>query len=426
MHGWLCAVCSLLLVSTAYAQSAQSTVKCVITGHAIDAHHVPVGGVKILLQSADKKSVSSTLTDATGAYRFAVVSGPYTVRAESDGKGDASAAPVTASPDKIANVDLILQPKVAVEPQFFDEPQFTVAGVTDNTYRGGHGPDTVLRSAETLSKETASLSTVNETSGDPVKTVQKLQRAAEADPSEAHLFDWGTELLVHRAPNPATHVFTKGVALFPQSVRMQLGLATALYAAGSYTRAAEQFFKATDRHPSEPGPYLFLSKVQAHEITGSAGYEERMERFVRLQPDNALANYFYAVSVWNRRSGIEDIKAQSEVCSALARAIAINPHLSPAFLQLGVVYAEQRKYADAIRAYRQAIEADADLEEAHYRLSEAYRLTGDRGHAAEELEIYNKLAKASAEKLERERRAIQQFVIALRSQGPTPQTGQPQ
>src|SRR5258708_15143702 len=43
-------------------------------------------------------------------------------------------------------------------PEFFDEPQFTVAGVTQATNSGGHGSDTVLRNTEALAKATISLS----------------------------------------------------------------------------------------------------------------------------------------------------------------------------------------------------------------------------------------------------------------------------
>jgi len=46
----------------------------------------------------------------------------------------------------------------APAPEFFDEPQFTVAGVTQATNSGGHGSDTVLRTTEALAKATVSLS----------------------------------------------------------------------------------------------------------------------------------------------------------------------------------------------------------------------------------------------------------------------------
>ena len=197
---------------------------------------------------------------------------------------------------------------------------------------------------------------------------------------------------------------------------MLLGLASACYAVGSYEQAAEYIFKASDLHPDEPKPYLFLGKVQRREITESTGYKERLERFARLQPDNALANYYFAVCLWNRRQELDAAQVSLNVLDLLKKALTIDPHLAAAYLQLGIVASDERKYRDAITAYRNAITADPDLEEAHYRLSEAYARTGDRLKAQQELALYQKLSKASADKLERERHETQQFVMTLRNQ----------
>src|SRR5580704_12771287 len=94
---------------------------------------------------------------------------------------------------------------------YFDEPNFIVAGVADPSARGGHGSDPVLRSAEALTKETAALRTGDATNdNNPVEAARAYQRAAELDPSESNLFDWGTELLTHRAADQAVEVFSKG------------------------------------------------------------------------------------------------------------------------------------------------------------------------------------------------------------------------
>ena len=184
------------------------------------------------------------------------------------------------------------------------------------------------------------------------------------------------------------------------------------------SNAAPCFFAAADFAPGDPDPYLFLGKVRARQITESAGYEERMARFARLQPENALANYYLAVTIWNRRRGPEDAESFTKAHALLEKSIALDSRLGPAYLQLGILYAEERRYPEAIRAYQQAINANAGLEEAHYRLSEAYRATGDRLRAEQETALYNRLSKQSAEEAERERREVQQFVIALRGQKP--------
>jgi tetratricopeptide (TPR) repeat protein len=369
----------LFLVPPAFAQLEM------LTGKAFDSRHAPIPGVKVTLQRSGQKDILTTETDSAGVYRFSSVPvGEYSVHAESK-EGDATVDPVKI--DKAITLDLVLQ------PPFFDEPQFTVAGVTDNTYRGGHGADTILRSTETLTKATVSLGSPERSSGNPLEAVKELQRAAELNPSEVNLFDWGTELLSHRAPQPAVEVFTKGVRLYPKSVRMILGLASSYYAAGSYEQATHCFFQATDLNPEDAEPYLFLAKVQAREITESDGYKERLARFLQLHPDNAQANYYAGL---------------------FQKAIALDPHFALAYLQLGVSYARDGRYTEAIGAYRKAIAETPGLEEAHFRLSEAYRLTGDKNLAQQELAIYNRLSKESAEKLEQERRETRQFLIELK------------
>ncbi len=432
MIRWCAAVLFLLWAPNAWAQESLPSASGVITGSVLDAQHHAVAAAKVILERTGAPDVITAQTDSNGMYRMSLPAGTYSVRVEGKG-GKSAAGPVTLSPSKVATLDLILQPSASADLPFFDEPTFTVAGVKDNTYRGGHGSDAVLRSAEALTQETASLAKAtpagddpnralaerNERAGHPLEAAREFQRAAELNPSEPNLYDWGTELLTHRAPEAAAEVFSKGVRLFPQSVRMMLGLATAWYTAGSYDKAGMWFYKATDLDPGDPAPYLFLGKVQAREIAESPEYQQRMARFVQLHPESALAHYYNAVTVWSRSGGPEDLEASRKARALLEKAIALDPRLALAYLQLGIVNATEQKYSDAIREYRKAIELSPALEEAHYRLSAAYRLTGEQAKAEEELAIYNRQSKLSAEALERERSEIQQFIVNLKDHGRT-------
>src|SRR6202011_3152877 len=52
------------------------------------------------------------------------------------------------------------------------------------------------------------LADVEEKLNDPVEAVRQYQLAAGLDPSEANLFDWAAEMLMHHAPEPAIAVLT--------------------------------------------------------------------------------------------------------------------------------------------------------------------------------------------------------------------------
>jgi tetratricopeptide (TPR) repeat protein len=328
---------------------------------------------------------------------------------------------------------------LAGRPEFFDEPHFTVAGVTDTTNLGGHGSDTIVRNREALAQATASLkkeplnktddeagrhhslADADERRGDPLEAVREYQRAAELNPSESNLFDWGAELLMHRAAEPALEVFTKGNRMFPRSVRMLTGLGAAWYARGSYEQAVQRLCEASDLNPDDPEPYLFLGKMQAVQTTQSEALTERLGRFARLQPENALANYYYAVSLWKRRKSPEDVADLAQVTSLLEKAVRLDPKLGPGYLQLGVLYSERKDFLNAILAYQQAIAATPRLEEAHYRLAQAYRQVGEASKAQAELQLYEQISKEKEEELEHRRHELQQFVYQLRDQTPASQ-----
>jgi len=401
---WVAPLATLAL----FAQYENSSLQ----GFVRDSQDKPVAAATVQLKIAGQ--TFTALTDAQGNYRFGPLrAGSYTLHASEAGLGEADLGPFSLEQQESKKIDLVL--KSSAKPQFFDEPTFIVAGVTDPSLRGGHGSDPVLRSAETLAKSTASLRTgpsvadAAEKQGKALEAAREFQRVAELEPTETHLFDWGAELLIHRAADQAVEVFSRGNRLFPRSTRMLLGLAVALYSRGSYDQSVLRFFEAADLNPSDPAPYLFLGKVSSGAVTESPGYAERLRRFASLQPENAWANYYYAASLWKRRAA-----ASPKVQSLLERAVRLDPHLGAAYLQLGIVFAERGNLQRAISAYQSAIDASPPMEEAHYRLAQAYRKTGEPAKAQKEIELYQQLSKQSAQELERERAEIQQFVFELR------------
>jgi tetratricopeptide (TPR) repeat protein len=257
---------------------------------------------------------------------------------------------------------------------------------------------------------------VEENRRHPLQAAREYERAARLDPSESNLFDWGAELLLHRAAEPAIQVFSRGHRLFPNSVRMLLGLGAAWFAQGSYDRAALYLCQASDLDPANPHPYLFLGKIQEVEASPSDDIWAKLARFVRLRPEDAQANYYYALSLWKKAKAKGDSSSSSQVGSLLQKAAQLDPGFGAAYLQLGILQAEQRRYPEAISSYQRAIAADPRTPDAHYRLAQAYIRTGDQAKARAELQLYDRLAQEKAQQAERERSHMQQFVYTLRGQ----------
>ncbi len=487
---WVSVVAAMLV--PAEAQPSDTTGSALVHGYVRDTSHRALANATVILvhgtfEQASASPTETTHTDWEGHYRFAALrAGTYTLRAEMTGYAGTTAGSRNIAPNETTEIDLYLPPTKASElpgappatpaaakpaaqaPEFFDEPQFTVAGVTQATSAGGHGSDAVLRTTEALARATVSLSKeaaspspaisaatesslrdalarspkdaelhhrlgdVEEGLGKPLEAVREFQRAAELDPSELHLFDWGTELLTHRALEPATEVFTKGNHLFPKSARMLVALGVAWYARGSYDQANQCLVTASDLAPDDPTPYLFLGKMQSVETAPSELSLARLERFAQLQPDNALANYYYALSLWKQAASASDNGRErwARVEALLLNAVRLDPKLGAAQLQLGILYAERSDFSRAISAYQTAIEVSQEevegqhanpqieetLEEAHYRLAQAYLRTGDKAQAKEQLQLHDQLSKKRKEEVERERREIQEFVISLQNE----------
>jgi tetratricopeptide (TPR) repeat protein len=520
------------------ADSQSDSATATLHGVVRDSLNRPVTGAVVCLQGQNPQ-VLEVRTDSAGAYVFPEIRrGNYRVRAEMPGYISASSRPFILESKESKAIDLTLdavKPEAAklpdARPEFFDEPHFNVAGVTDTTNLGGHGGDTIVRNREALAQETAArgkpslssapldssrtamensmrdvatrrpedfsanfrlgkllvedtkpqeglpylerayrlnpsdidnaaemalaraetgdyvqarsdvrallavpdeshqqnaelhhlLAESDEKLGDPLEAVREYQRAAELSPSETNLFDWGAELLLHHAAEPAIEVFAKGHRSFPRSVRMLDGLGAAWYSNGSYEEAVRNFCAASDLNPDDANPYLLMGEMQAAETTASPEIEERLARFVRLQPRNAWADYYYAVSLRQRWSSPDQAIDVDQVKSLLQTAIQLDPKLGVACLQLGILYSEQKNFPQAIFTLQKAIEVNPQLEKAHYRLAQIYRLQGETAKVQSELQAYERITREKNDEAGRQRHELQQFVYELGNRTPASQ-----
>ena len=464
---WFAGILSFAITMRPAQLSAQSNEEsgAVIEGIVCDSRNEPIAGAAVSLDDANAKHALIASTDSRGHFRFEMLSaGTYVFHTKKEGYGEEVKGPFVLQPHETKSINVVLRKSKTATAndsshafEFSDEPKFTVAGVTDTTSMGGHGSERVMRNSDALVKDTASLAQaasgqpetvshtredlgpreaklrallaqndsadlhaqladIEENEGHSLGAVREYQRAAEMQPSEEHLFAWGAELLLHRAFEPSVEVFSKGRKLYPDSARMMLGLGAAKYAQGSMEDAGQIVMAACDLHPADATPYLFLGRLQETENSIPPGWTVRMKRFVMLHPKSAMAHYLYAVALEKQEGGQENFET---IETQLQAALKLDPSLGDAYLQLGILLSQRKDYAGAIVALQKAIETTLLPDEAHYRLADVYRRTGEIEKAAKEADLFKQCSEKKQQDAERERHEIQRFVYTLKSPSPT-------
>jgi tetratricopeptide (TPR) repeat protein len=489
-----CAILLSLSVTSAYlssltirAQQASPSPQAVITldGHIRNESGKAVPDATVFVTATGDTLIVKTKSNADGSFRVILnKAGTYRIEAEKTGVGSAAVEASRLELGDAKRCDLMLSPtrnapasSSASRPtaggfEFNDEPNFTVAGVTDWSNAGLHGSDARARTSDALTKETVALNGAAEKSvpassnaaydlaieyrekgdfvraraearkslaasdtadghrllgelderlGDSLEAVREFELAVRMDPSEQNYFAWGTELLLHKAAQPAAEVFAKGSSVHPNSARLLAGLGVALYVAGSYDEAARRLCAASDLKPADRAPYLFLGEIEKSSPAHFTCSKERFARFVREQPENALANYYYAISLWKGKRDLQNQPGSQETEQLLEKAIKLDSKLTDAYVQLGVLRAARGDFAAAIENYKRALAVDPGSSDAHYRLGLAYKRTGEDAKARQELDAYQRARNLESASAARQRREMKQFSIIFKDPSATPE-----
>jgi tetratricopeptide (TPR) repeat protein len=462
-----------MLMPLAMAQTPP-TPALVVEGTVCDANGKPVANAEVRLEEPGKPGVIAQ-TDSSGAFAISVLDrGSYTIVADKSGLHSLSrAVPLIPSGER-KHFDLVLDqrgmasaaptaPSTSSPMEFADQPNFTVAGVIDWTAVGGHGSDATLRTSEALARETLTLKPqgdatsahsdgassasndradlertreavkrllaqretaelhlqlgeLDEKLADPLAAVREYEQAVRLEASEQNYFAWGSELLLHRAVWQAAEVFANGAKAYPGSARMLTALGTSLFASARYDEAALRICEASDLAPADAEPYLIMGKIEMAAPSPLPCVEERLARFVKQQPNDALANYFYAMAIRKRQEVPPSPHDEQEVEALLNSAVTIDTKCADAYLQLGLLHFSRRDYNKAIFYYTEAIAAVPELGEAHYRLGVAYDRIGEADKAKQEFQLHDEIEKAQLEAIERQRREVKQFLVVLQGQ----------
>jgi tetratricopeptide (TPR) repeat protein len=317
--------------------------------------------------------------------------------------------------------------KIAEAAPLLEEAQRINSASYDNGYdlaevdllTGRLAPARQLVQSLVQQKNTAELHNllgqIEEKDGKFVEAANEFGTAAHMDPSEENLFDWGSEFLLHRTYEPAIEVFEKATERYPQSPRLFIGLGMALYSRGKYDDAVKALLTAADLNPADPRCYLFLSKAYDSSPNQAEEVIQRFRRFAALQPGNARALYYYAMSLWKGKRAEDENFNLKEVESLLQKSVTLDPKLPEAHVQLGNLYADQHEYAKSIPQYVQALELNPNLPDAHYRLGQDYVHVGQKDRAQGEFDIYQRQRAEHMAEIDKERAEVRQFVYSAKA-----------
>jgi tetratricopeptide (TPR) repeat protein len=298
--------CVVLLPLNLMAQSGASAVD----GYVRDAQKQPLPGVKVWLDDQIEGRTQSTLTDAAGHFQFPDLSpGTYMLRAQKSGYLEVTHGPLVLKQGETTSVNLQLagqrpqaspagkNPADAME--YSDEPNFTVAGVSDPSDVGGHGSNVTLPTKEALAKDTASLTAGISGSGNhdeasesratgfpivspqdfatnlsagenllqagrPKDAITYLEKAAQLQPGNFEANDSLAQAYLRSGDPKRAEVLENAFIAKQDRAGAHALLAAAKEAEGLPVEAVKEYQRAAEMDPSEPHLFSWAAELLLH------------------------------------------------------------------------------------------------------------------------------------------------------------------
>lgn len=220
------------------------------------------------------------------------------------------------------------------------------------------------------------------------KAVEYLKPAAQADPANIELQQTlAQSCLWARQYQCALDGFREILRTQPDSAAAHVLMGEALDGTGKTPEAIAEFQKAAEASPREPNVHFGLGFLywKSHE------YDKAQQEFqaeLANDPKNAQATAYL---------GDTELKLGNREAAAkyLKQAIQLRNDVRIAYVDLGVLASEEKRYNDAVAAFRKAIALDPNEADAHYRLSQAYKALGQAAEAEKEFKLVQKLHQQS-------------------------------
>lgn len=265
-----------------------------------------------------------------------------------------------------------------------------------------------MAGADSSAQAQAVLGDIEEKSGAFKEAVQAYQRAAALDPSEANLWALGVEFLRHWTFDGAVAEFEAGVARFPSSARMRLGLGVAYFGNAEYGKAVPLFADLLDADPANAFDSQLLGMACTAVTQDPRPRCSSLIAYAQAHPRDAQASVYAATGILQGQPSDEQMALAERL---LRNAVAADPKLPEARYQLGLLEQDRGDWAGSIPDLEAAVAAEPTLAVAHYRLGLAYRHAGRIKEAAAQMELHNQYKDKQQQDLDRRLRQVTLFLI---------------
>ena len=217
----------------------------------------------------------------------------------------------------------------------------------------------------------------------------EFQKAAELEPSQANIFDYGTSLfrLDHQA---AITILRYGLQRYPRSVQLHVALGTILYADGNPVEGARMLCDAQDLDPSDPHPVEVLAETEIVPPELAARLTAQFAALQQMYPRDGSILFDYTMVRSGRWSKSQD-PAPPDFVESLHKALRLNPNLHQAYFQLSLIAAEHQDIPEQIRLLKKAISIAPNEENYHYHLAFAYKKSGNAQDSRIEMKKFQQL-----------------------------------
>jgi tetratricopeptide (TPR) repeat protein len=201
------------------------------------------------------------------------------------------------------------------------------------------------------------------------EAARQLKAAAEADPGNLELHHvLAQSCLWAKDYSCALDEFRHVLQLDPDSASAHMLAGEALDGMQRTREAVVEFQAAAKAAPAEPNVHFGLGYL----YWKSHRYAEAKQEF-----QSELSNDPKHAQAWAYLGDIEMKNNNPEgALTLLQKSIQLKSDLRIAQVDRGRILTEQKRYDEAIAAFRRAIELDPEESDAHYRLGRVYQLIG--------------------------------------------------